>query len=176
MIIHNEDIYNDTYGRERMYLALQQRYEEGKSDIPVPSEGTVRKIMEKIGIIHKPRRKANGITKADSEAHKSDDLLKRNFKAYKPLEKAITDISELKAKNGKVYVSAIFDYFDRNYSLPHIICPINNESRASKAATPALAAVEVKDLSIRKSFAPCSDRNVPMTLLFILTIRRSRSA
>ncbi len=46
-IIHNEDIYNDTYGRERMYLALQQRYEEGKSDIPVPSEGTVRKIMEK---------------------------------------------------------------------------------------------------------------------------------
>ena len=112
MIIHNEDIYNDTYGRERMYLALQQRYEEGKSDIPVPSEGTVRKIMEKIGIIHKPRRKANGITKADREARKSDDLLKRNFKADKPLEKAITDISELKAKDGKVYVSAIFDCFD----------------------------------------------------------------
>lgn len=112
MIIHNEDIYNDTYGRERMYLALQQRYEEGKSDIPVPSEGTVRKIMEKIGFIHKPRRKANGITKVDREAHKSDDLLKRNFKADKPLEKAITDISELKAKDGKVYVSAIFDCFD----------------------------------------------------------------
>ena len=112
MIIHNEDIYNDTYGRERMYLALQQRYEEGKSDIPVPSEGTVRKIMEKIGIIHKPRRKANGITKADREAHKSDDLLKRNFKADKPLEKEITDISELKAKDGKVYASAIFDCFD----------------------------------------------------------------
>lgn len=82
-------------------------------------------------------------------------------------EDLIAEVQRLRAENA---------YLKSNYSLPHIICPTNNESRASKAATPALAAVEVKDLSIRKSFAPCSDRNVPMTLLFILTIRRSRSA
>ena len=72
----------------------------------------VRKVMEQIGLIHKPRRKPNGITKADREARKSDDLLKRDFHSDKPLEKAITDISELKAKDGKAYVSVIFDCFD----------------------------------------------------------------
>ena len=112
MKIHNEDEYNDCYGRERMYLALKQKKASGKIDIDIPSEATVRKVMEIIGLIHKPRRKPNGITKADREARKSDDLLKRDFNADKPLEKAVTDISELKAKDGKVYVSCIFDCFD----------------------------------------------------------------
>ena len=112
MKIHNEDKYNDCYGRKRMYMALLQKKEAGEIDIDIPSESTVRKVMDQIGLIHKPRRKPNGITKADREAHKSDDLLKRNFKAEKPLEKAVTDISELKGSDGKVYVSAIFDCFD----------------------------------------------------------------
>ena len=73
---------------------------------------TVRKVMDEIGLIHKPHRKPNGITKADREARKSDDLLKRDFSAEKPLEKAVTDISEVKGSDGKVYVSAIFDCFD----------------------------------------------------------------
>ena len=101
MRIHNEDTYNDCYGRARMYQALLLKKAEGKTDIDIPSEGTVRKVMEHIGLIHKPRRKPNGITKADREARKSDDLLKRDFSADKPLEKAVTDISELKAKDGK---------------------------------------------------------------------------
>ena len=46
------------------------------------------------------------------EARKSEDLLKRNFKANEPLQKCITDITEIKAKDGKLYVSAIFDCFD----------------------------------------------------------------
>ena len=110
--IHNEDEYNDCYGRERMYMALMQKKEAGEISIDIPCEGTVRKVMDGIGLIHKPRRKTNGITKSDREAHKSDDLLKRDFSAEKPLEKAVTDISEVKGKDGKVYVSAIFDCFD----------------------------------------------------------------
>ena len=39
-------------------------------------------------------------------------LLKRNFQAEKPLEKCVTDITEIKAKDGKLYISAIFDCFD----------------------------------------------------------------
>ena len=54
----------------------------------------------------------NGITKADREARKSDDLLKRDFTADAPLEKCVTDITEIKAKDGKLYVSAIFDCYD----------------------------------------------------------------
>lgn len=68
--------------------------------------------MDEIGLVHRPKRKPNGITKADREARKSDDLLKREFKADKPLEKCVTDITEIKAKDGKLYVSAIFDCFD----------------------------------------------------------------
>lgn len=112
MTIHNEDKYNDCYGRVRMYQALKQKKEAGQTSIYVPCEATVRKVMEQIGLIHKPQRKPNGITKADREARKSDDLLKRDFSADKPLKKAVTDISELKGKDGKVYVSAIFDCFD----------------------------------------------------------------
>lgn len=39
-----------------------------------------------INLTHKPDRKPNCITKADREARKSDDLLKRDFSADKPLE------------------------------------------------------------------------------------------
>lgn len=53
-----------------------------------------------------------GVTKADREARKSDDLLKRNFTSEKPLEKCVTGITEIKAKDGKLYVSAIFACFD----------------------------------------------------------------
>ena len=58
------------------------------------------------------KRKPNGITKADKEARKSDDLIKRNFTAEKPLEKCVTDMTEIKASDGKLYISAIFDCYD----------------------------------------------------------------
>ncbi|WP_419079567.1 hypothetical protein, partial [Ruminococcus sp.] len=46
-----EDQYNDCYGRERMYLALQQRKDAGKTDIDIPCETTVRKVMVQIGLM-----------------------------------------------------------------------------------------------------------------------------
>ena len=108
MEIVHEDECNDTYGRERMHKALLLKY----PDSGIPSETTVYHVMTAIGITHRPNRKPNGITKADREARKSDDLLKRDFKADKPFSKCVTDITEVKAKNGKLYVSAIFDCYD----------------------------------------------------------------
>ena len=107
--IVSEDECNDTYGRIRMYQALKLRHPD---DPNLPSERTVYRIMEQIGLSHRPKRKPNGITKADREARKSDDLLKRDFTSDKPLMKAVTDITEIKAKDGKLYVSAIFDCYD----------------------------------------------------------------
>ena len=106
-IIDNDEC-NDTYGRKRMYEALKQQY----SDLKIPSERTIYRIMKRMGLIHKPKRKPNGITKADKLAQKSDDLLKRDFSADAPLEKCVTDITEIKAKDGKLYVSVIFDCYD----------------------------------------------------------------
>ena len=103
-----EDECNDTYGRCRMYQALKLKYPEEK----IPSERTVYRIMEEIGLSHRPKHKPNGITKADRSARKSENLLKRNFRAERPLEKCVTDITEIPAKDGKLYVSAIFDCYD----------------------------------------------------------------
>ena len=109
--ILQEDLYNDTYGRLRMYDALKLRH-ENDPDFHIPSESTIYKIMEKLNISHTPRRTPNGITKADKEAQKSDDKVKRDFYSDEPLTKCVTDISEVKGSDGKLYVSAIFDCFD----------------------------------------------------------------
>ena len=98
----------DTYGRCRMYEALKLKYPEDD----IPSERTVYRIMDEIGISHRPKRKPGGITKADKHARKSDDLLKRDFYSEKPLTKCVTDITEIPAKDGKLYVSAVFDCYD----------------------------------------------------------------
>ena len=108
-VISSEDECNDTYGRIRMYQALLLKQPE---DIRIPGERTVYRVMEKIGLSHRPKHKPNGITKADRKARKSDDLLKRDFTSTEPLKKCVTDITEIKAKDGKLYVSAIFDCFD----------------------------------------------------------------
>ena len=107
--IVSEDECNDTYGRIRMYQALLLKQPEG---VHIPGERTVYRVMEEIGLSHRPKRKPNGITKADREARKSDDLLKRDFTSAEPLKKCVTDITEIKAKDGKLYVSAIFDCYD----------------------------------------------------------------
>lgn len=99
---------NDTYGRCRMYHALKLKFPDEK----IPGERTVYRIMQETGLAHRPKRKPNGITKAERNARKWEDLLKRDFTSQKPLEKCVTDITEIPAADGKLYVSAIFDCYD----------------------------------------------------------------
>src|SRR5699024_8833549 len=107
--IINEDECNDTYGRIRMYQALLLKQPEG---VHIPSERTVYRVMDQIGLSHRPRRKPNGLTKADREAMKSDDMMKQDVQYDAQLEKCITDITEISAYNGKLYVTAICDCFN----------------------------------------------------------------
>ncbi len=65
-----EDMCNDTYGRCRMCEALALRYPNEK----LLGERTLYRMMEKIGLSHRPKRKLNGFTKADRNAQKSNDL------------------------------------------------------------------------------------------------------
>ena len=58
------------------------------------------------------KRKTNGITKADLQAQKSDNKIRRDFTAQQPFVKGVTDITEVPAKDGKLYVSAIFDCYN----------------------------------------------------------------
>ena len=104
-----EDGYNDTYGRIRMFQALLLKQPEG---VHIPGERTVYRVMEKTGLSHRPERKPYGITKADREARRSDGLLKRDLTSAEPPRKCVTGITEIKTKDGRLYVSAIFDCFD----------------------------------------------------------------
>lgn len=102
--IVTEDECNDTYGRCRIYQALKLKY----PNEDIPSERTVYRIMEEIGLSHRPNRKPNGITKVDKNARKSEEFLKRDFTAERPIEKCVTDITKIPAQGGKLYVFAIF--------------------------------------------------------------------
>lgn len=75
--IIDEDECNDTYGRYRMYKALQLKKEAEGGGFPhIPCERTVYRVMERLGIAHTPKRKPNGITKADREAMKNNKAQK----------------------------------------------------------------------------------------------------
>lgn len=108
--ICKEDPCNDTYGRTRMHQALLLKQPQG---VQIPSERTVYRVMEALGLSHRPKRKPNSLTREDRVAQKSDNLLKRDFSSSRPLEKCVTDITEIKGSDGKLYVSAIFDCYDR---------------------------------------------------------------
>lgn len=109
MTIRDEDICNDCYGRVRVHQALKLK---APADTTIPSERTVYRVMKELGIVQPKRRKPNGLTKAERKARKSDDLLKRDFTATQPATKCVTDITEFKFSDGKLYVSAIFDCYD----------------------------------------------------------------
>ena len=63
----------------------------------------VYRTMSESGLIHRHRR-PHGITKADTETQNRENLIKRNFSTDKPLKKLLTDITEIKSADGKLYV------------------------------------------------------------------------
>lgn len=95
---------NDNYGVRRMVTALAQK------GVRV-STRTVYRTMSEMGIIHR-RRRPRGITKATTEIQDRENLLKRNFKAEKPLRKLLSDITEIQCFDGKLYVSAVLDCYN----------------------------------------------------------------
>ena len=101
-----------TWGSERIWATLRVGG-DGKNPRKV-SEKVVRRLMAEEGcaVIYKKRRRhyssyAGEISKAPA------NLVKRNFRANKPNELWLTDITEFKLPNApKVYLSAIIDCFD----------------------------------------------------------------
>ena len=94
---------NRNYGVDRVCLALEQ-------DGVDVSRRTVYRVMKENGWLHK-RRIPHGITKTTTEAQEQENLLKRDFSAQRPLEKFLTDITEVQCADGKLYVSPIMDCF-----------------------------------------------------------------
>lgn len=85
-----------------MHLALIQ---EGEA----VSYSTVYRVMKQNGLIRKPRRHPNSITREDAAAQKSENLIGRDFTADEPNRKWLSDITEVPCRDGKLYVAAIMD-------------------------------------------------------------------
>ena len=68
----------------------------------------VRKLMKICGLKCKIRRKKYRSYKGEI-GKIADNILNRNFKADKPLRKLVTDVTEFKVKDRKVYLSPVLD-------------------------------------------------------------------
>ena len=102
--ILNEHPDNDNYGVRRINMALEQK------GICV-SRRTVYRTMSEMGILHR-KRTPRGTTKATTEIQDRENLIKRDFKAEKPLRKLLSDITEIQCCDGKLYLSAVFDCYN----------------------------------------------------------------
>ena len=98
-----EDECDDTYKRIfiQQVLILKQLKE-----ICIPEKHCVQSYA--LDQYESSKSKLNGIIKVDQKAIKFDDLLGRSFNAIVSLEKCIKDITEIKADEGKLFVSVIY--------------------------------------------------------------------
>ena len=101
-----EDPENSNYGVRRIYdyLRIYNNYEG--------SLRTIYRICRENNLIICRKSRPNGITKADGEAQKSDNLIKQDFTAEAPNAKWLTDITEVPCFDGKLYLAAILDCYD----------------------------------------------------------------
>lgn len=102
--ITDEHPDNDNYGIRRIRLALEQK------GIKV-SRRTLYRTMSEMGLIHK-KHIPHGITKATTEIQEQENLIKRDFGSDKPLQKILSDITEIQCCDGKLYASAVLDCFN----------------------------------------------------------------
>ena len=94
-----------TYGYRRVHIWLERN---GIFRNPK----TVLRIMQKYNLLSVVRRKR--YRNYGECFYRYKNLLKRNFKAEKPNQKWVTDISYIKTSQGTLYLSIIRDLFDNS--------------------------------------------------------------
>ena len=104
--ILKEDEENVNYGVKRIFIALKNQHSfKG-------SYSSIYRICKKNNLLIHYKRRPKGITKADSEAEKAENLIQQDFTAEKPNEKWLTDITEIPCSDGKLYLAPILDCYD----------------------------------------------------------------
>ena len=95
-----------TYGYRRVWRWLKDRN-------TVRNPKTVLRVMKKYGLLSEIRRRRKWVD-LWQQAHKYQNLLKRQFRANKPNTKWFTDISYIHTKEGVLYLSMIRDLYDNS--------------------------------------------------------------
>ncbi len=94
-----------TYGYRRVHIWLER---EGIHHNPK----TILRVMQKYNLLSVVRRRKYH---CHSQClHRYENLLNRNFKAERPNQKWVTDISYIKTKQGTLYLSIIRDLYDNS--------------------------------------------------------------
>ena len=94
-----------TYGYRRVHMWLE------RNDIH-KNPKTVLRVMQKYNLLSVVRRKK--YRNYGDYLHKYPNLLDRDFKAERPNQKWVTDISYIKTKQGTLYLSVIRDLYDNS--------------------------------------------------------------
>lgn len=93
------------YGYRRITLELKNR---GYTI----NHKTVQRLMKQLGLMSIVRPKRRYSSYKGTVGKVAENILKRDFKATKPNEKWVTDITEFKIHNEKLYLSPIVDLYN----------------------------------------------------------------
>ena len=74
---------------------------------------TVLKLMKSLGLKGKQRKNDKYHSYKGEVGKVAENLLKRDFYAAKPFEKLVTDVTQFKVGDEKVYLSPVMDLFNR---------------------------------------------------------------
>ena len=94
-----------TYGYRRVHIWLER---QGVHHNPK----TILRVMQKYNLLSVIRRRR--YRNYGEHLHRYPNLLNRDFKAEKPNQKWVTDISYIKTGQGTLYLSVIRDLFDNS--------------------------------------------------------------
>ena len=100
-----QEKYGKTYGYRRVHIWLER---QGIHHNPK----TILRVMQKYDLLSVIRRKK--YRNYGTGIHKYPNLLDRDFKADRPNQKWVTDISYIHTKQGVLYLSIIRDLFDNS--------------------------------------------------------------
>ena len=100
-----QDKCGKTYGYRRVHIWLERNgiYRNPK---------TILRVMQKYNLLSVVRRKK--YRNYGESLHRYTNLLNREFKADKPNQKWVTDISYIKTAQGTLYLSVIRDLYDNS--------------------------------------------------------------
>ena len=94
------------YGSPRIHAILKS---EGENC----SQRRVAKLMKEVGLAAKMKKKFKITTKVNPKAKAAPNLLNRYFKAVKPNERWVADITYVSTAEGWLYVAAVLDLYSR---------------------------------------------------------------
>jgi len=100
------DDSDGTYGYRRVHAELARQGEQATSEL-------TRRLMRDLGLVPCQVRKPRSLTTQAADIAKIPDLVKRDFTAAAPYLKLISDITEIRTWQGKVYLATVIDCFSK---------------------------------------------------------------